>query len=156
MRIIAHRGNIDGPKPELENTPKHLLNALQSGFDIEVDVWGIEGEYQMELWVGHDEPTWRMKDHFGHYDYLGDNRIWYHCKNIEAMVVCDEQGHGRTNFFFHNTDDMTLTSRGQFWTYPNKPLLSANSICVMPERNNQEVPKFIYGVCTDFAMKYIK
>lgn len=151
MKIIAHRGNLDGPNPELENTPDHIFNAMNHNFNVEVDVWGIDNE----LWLGHDKPLHKMGDSFGHYDYLGDSTIWYHCKNIEAVIICDEQGHGGTNFFFHDSDDMTLTSGGYFWTYPNKPLLSRRSICVMPELNNQDVPKHIYGVCTDFPMKYI-
>lgn len=156
MRLIAHRGNMEGPNPELENSPDYIFKAMDHGFDVEIDVWGVKGEFQDELWLGHDGPTHRMKDYFGHFDYLGDSRIWYHCKNIEAVVICNEQGHGGTNFFFHDSDDMTLTSRGQFWTYPNKPLLSNNSICVMPELNNQEVPEYIFGVCSDFVMKYVK
>jgi len=150
MRFIAHRGNVDGVNPELENTPAYLLSAMNSDFDIEVDVWGIDSM----LWLGHDKPLTKMKDNFGHFDYLGSNHIWYHCKNIEAVVICDEQGHGGTNFFFHDSDDMTLTSRGQFWTYPNKPLLSTNSICVLPELTDQEVPNFIYGICSDNIRLY--
>jgi len=151
MKLIAHRGNIDGPNLKMENKPEYLLDALSKGYDIETDVWGKNGE----LWVGHDEPIYKIKEFFGHFDYLGDGRIWYHCKNIEALIICEREGVGRTNFFFHDSDDFTLTSNGHIWTFPGKPLLSKKSISVLPERTDEEVPKNIYGICSDFIGLYI-
>ena len=37
--LIAHRGNTRGPKPEKENQPEYILQAIQEGFDVEIDVW---------------------------------------------------------------------------------------------------------------------
>ena len=39
MKLIAHRGNIDGPNPERENSPEYIEEALKAGYDVEVDVW---------------------------------------------------------------------------------------------------------------------
>ena len=154
MRLISHRGNLNGPNPERENHPDYIQDALWQRYDVEVDVWGIEGEYQMELWLGHDEPLYRVRDYWD-WDYLGNSRIWYHCKNLEALIVCDEQGHGGTNFFWHQEDDFTITSGGHFWTYPGKQLLSNKSICVLPENSDQEIPKHIYGICSDYIKNYL-
>ncbi len=35
MRIISHRGNIEGPIPEKENCPEYINSALAQGFDVE-------------------------------------------------------------------------------------------------------------------------
>jgi hypothetical protein len=37
--LYAHRGNLFGPKPELENTPDYIDQAIKFGFKVEVDVW---------------------------------------------------------------------------------------------------------------------
>ena len=36
---IAHRGNTRGPNPEKENQPEYILQAINEGFDVEIDVW---------------------------------------------------------------------------------------------------------------------
>ena len=37
MKLIAHRGNIDGPSDE-QNSPDYIDNALSLGYDAEIDV----------------------------------------------------------------------------------------------------------------------
>ena len=54
MKIIAHRGNLNGPDPETENTPNQILKAIDAGFEVEVDMW-FHG--QNRLMLGHDRPT---------------------------------------------------------------------------------------------------
>ena len=56
--------------------------------------------------------------------------------------------------FWHQEDDVTLTSRGFIWTYPGKPLTS-KSICVKPEKNF-EIPKKVLGICADNVVTYRK
>ena len=92
---------------------------------------------------------------FSYFDYLGDNRIWYHCKNLESITIFNKQYGSTTNFFWHQKDDFTLTSNGQIWTYPNKPL-TKNSICVLPEIGNytEEELKCCYGICSDNIVEY--
>ena len=57
------------------------------------------------------------------------------------------------NYFYHQTDDVTITSSGFFWTYPGKEL-TQNSIAVMPEKEKFENINIAYGICTDFVSKY--
>ena len=54
MKIISHRGNLDGPIFEKENHPDYILNAIDAGFDVEIDLWKIE----TKLFLGHDEPKY--------------------------------------------------------------------------------------------------
>ena len=50
MRLISHRGNINGRIRELENLPDYIDAAINLGYDVEVDLW-LEGE---KFYLGHD------------------------------------------------------------------------------------------------------
>ena len=41
MKIISHRGNLNGPNKNLENRLDTIEKAIQLGFDVEVDIWLI-------------------------------------------------------------------------------------------------------------------
>ena len=51
MILIAHRGNFSGPNPERENTIEYIQEALDLGYEVEIDIWG-----RSQLWLGHDKP----------------------------------------------------------------------------------------------------
>jgi hypothetical protein len=63
MIYISHRGNIDGKNPQLENKPSYIDHAISLGYDVEIDIWMIDGF----LFLGHDAPqygitqNWRCK-----------------------------------------------------------------------------------------------
>ena len=152
-KIIAHRGNIRGPNPSQENKPSFIDAAIEKGFDVEVDIWLID-----DLWfLGHDEPEYRIDKRFLKHrsDFL-----WCHAKNINALT---ELLNNKMHCFFHESDLVTLTSKGFIWTYPGAELTS-NSVCLMPENFSIELEKHFpnhkydfkqcYGICTDFPLKY--
>ena len=56
MKYIAHRGNLNGPNRLLENKPDYLNVALSLGYDVEVDVWFIDGKF----FLGHDRPDYEI------------------------------------------------------------------------------------------------
>lgn len=149
MKLIAHRGNINGPNEELENNPKQILNTLLLGYDCEIDVHLIN----KELWLGHDEPQYKINLNF-----LLDNKdkLWLHCKNLEALNYLIN--FKELNIFWHNNDEYTITSRGYIWSYIGMKTTS-KIICVMPElQNNKKYENFIfndidcYGICTDYCL----
>ena len=149
MKLIAHRGNINGPNKEHENKPEYLINALNEGYYIELDLWYVDNN----LYLGHDEPQYKIK-----YSFLLENKdkMYVHCKNIQALhyILCKNDD---IECFFHDLDECVLTSKGNIWTFPGK-LLTDKSICVMPERvkdNNYNLNNCI-GICTDYVSKYIK
>jgi hypothetical protein len=78
MKLIAHRGNVYGPNPELENQPQYILNALSLDYDCEIDVRYINGIY----FLGHDNPDYEIG-----LDFLlkFSHKLWIHCKNFEAF-----------------------------------------------------------------------
>lgn len=45
MKIISHRGNLNGPSPKTENTPEQIDFALKKGFDVEIDLWKINDKF---------------------------------------------------------------------------------------------------------------
>jgi hypothetical protein len=60
-----------------------------------------------------------------------------------------------SKYFWHQNDDITLTSNGYLWTYPGKKLTD-KSIVVLPEFNfyNKKDLKKCYGICSDFILNY--
>ena len=60
MILIAHRGNISGPNPEMENRPEYVKKAIDLGYNVEVDVWYENNQ----LFLGHDGPQYKIKDDF--------------------------------------------------------------------------------------------
>ena len=146
MKLIAHRGNLSGPDPDNENRPSYIQKALGMGIDVEIDVWWSEEENVPYL--GHDEPQYRIPVCF-----LYEPGMWVHCKNILALERCKDLCLPNP-YFWHQEDDVTLTSNGLLWTYPCKPL-TKYSIAVMPERCACDPPNIetAYGICTDYVLE---
>jgi len=138
--LIAHRGNTNGSNSSSENEPSHVVGALQRGFDVEIDVRLIQGQW----FLGHDFPQYPVK-----FDFLKKNGLWCHAKNLEALKGMLEED---IHCFWHQNDDYTLTSRGYIWAYPNKQV-GKKTICLMPEQTGQN-PAGGYGVCSDFVERY--
>jgi hypothetical protein len=85
MILISHRGNIAGRIPEAENRPAYIQDTLVLGYDVEIDVWYIDGL----IYLGHDKPQYGID-----FRWIQDrfNRLWIHCKNVEAVVYFKECG----------------------------------------------------------------
>ncbi len=154
MKLIAHRGNIKGPDISRENSPEYVEEALSAGYNVEIDI--RYNPYDKKLYLGHDEPQYPI-DWF----WLGKYKdfLWIHCKNLEALYEFS-YGTSGFNYFWHQEDDFTLTSRNYIWTYPGKSY-TPKSVIVMPE-NNLNVNKFdqllvygCYGICSDYV-EYIR
>jgi hypothetical protein len=142
-RYISHRGNIDGKNPSMENHPSYIDKAIELGYAVEIDIWMVEGV----LLLGHDEPQYGITQNWLNERY---EHLWLHCKNIEAMEWFSAIG--RFNFFWHETDTVTLTSNGYMWAYPGKQPI-VDSIAVMPEIHNDST-FLCLGICSDVIKKY--
>jgi hypothetical protein len=118
--LISHRGNINGKNIDLENSPDYIMSAIKKGYDVEIDVWHVDG-------------------------------LWCHAKNMESLSNMISIG---AHCFWHQSDDVTLTSKGFLWTYPGKKLLG-NSICVLPELFEHDRIDCA-GICSDFIERYEK
>lgn len=144
MRFIAHRGNLAGPCPDLENRPEYIINALRSGFDCECDVWVRDGE----VWLGHDAPQYKLEDPC---NFLNMKDLWVHAKNIEALCML-KNNYPNVNYFWHDKDAYTLTSKGYVWAYPGS-VLTPDTVCVMPgDLYTPEEKAIALGVCSDYVV----
>jgi hypothetical protein len=137
MKYISHRGNLNGRIPQYENKPEYIESAIKKGFDVEVDLRFINGKF----YLGHDLPENEIN-----LKWLNKNskNLWVHCKDLDTLYFLTNKN-SKLNYFWHQNDDFTLTSKNYIWTYPNKPL-TTNSICVLPEtftfNKNANIPEW--------------
>ncbi len=149
MKLIAHRGLINGPDPKIENHPDQIQLALAEGFDAEVDVWYSRDTGFM---LGHDNPTYPVN-----LEWLDQTGLWIHAKNLDALALLSSN----RNVFWHENDEHTLTSKGYVWSSPGKGTASANGIQVMPEhcmsRHSIDFTDIVlqpcYGICSDYVQQ---
>ena len=159
MRIISHRGNLNGIDRALENHPRHiagLINQPEMAIDVEVDLW----YWNDKFYLGHDEPQNFIKQ-----QWIEDHKynLWIHCKNSEALAMM--LNHKDVNCFWHQQDDYTITSKNWVWCYPDKqppghensfPWIERHyllSVGVLPELNNTNIDNFT-TICTDQWIHY--
>jgi len=145
MKIISHRGNLDGPNLSVENSPQQIEKCLKLGFECEIDLRTREGK----LFLGHDicqyeiELAWLLRN---------SSALWIHCKDSESLSLLNRLDE-RLNFFWHESDKHTITSKGLIWNYPGGPITN-DSIAVLPEEwwdSKSHIPlKESFGICTDF------
>ena len=148
LKLISHRGNIDGKSDRFENNPNYIDDALDMGFDAELDL----RYYQNTFWLGHDSPEYEVN-----LIWLTDRKeyLWIHCKDLITISKLRElqiNNKINLNYFFHDTDDCTITSKGDLWVYPGKQPIK-NSISVMPELYNDDV-SLCKGICSDSIIKW--
>lgn len=126
----------------MENTPVYIREAVDQGYEVEIDVWG---DTKGGLYLGHDGP-----EHQTTVDFLSDGPYIIHAKNDLAIEPLQYYS---LHWFWHNTDDYTLTSHGLVWAYPDKKPAGINCIAVLPEIHNTPTEGFV-GICSDFIEEY--
>lgn len=122
------------------------MEALAMGFDVEIDVWYTDSK----LWLGHDKPQYEVT-----LQWINEReeKLWIHCKNIQAIEFFNWFRHdNKLNCFWHETDTVTLTSRGYIWAYPGTQPIE-NSITVLPEIHKEDIRQSL-GICSDFIKVY--
>ena len=104
-----------------------------------------------KLYLGHDQGELLISKK----DLLKyKNNLWIHCKNLEAISYFNKTDLD-LNYFWHDKDAYTLTSKGYIWAFPGEKL-SNECICVMPElkKSINEIKSIkeisIAGICTDY------
>ena len=125
--IIAHRCNLEG-KSDNENTLSGIINCINQGFSVEIDVRYIDGKY----YLGHDFPQEEISLFL--MSSLCD-RLFIHCKNIEALQQL--RAYAELNIFGHSEDEFVITSRGD--VFCSVGTVHDRTICVMPELSNKPI-----------------
>jgi hypothetical protein len=161
MKNIAHRGNATGPKPELENSPAYILDALYL-YEVEVDAWYISriSKYKhlnLTRWgwyLGHDEPTYWVPESF-----LEMDKLWIHIKNLEGMRELAGRKHNFKNYFWHENDQCARTSAGYLWTcdynswsegYITRGILMKDDL-YCEDIVDLGQAKYFEGICSDYV-----
>ena len=141
MKIISHRGNLEGRIPEDENNPDYIHEAIESGVDVEIDLW----LYENGFYLGHDEPQYQIDLNF-----LKNERLWVHAKSMKTAEFLYKQP--LIHWFWHETDKMTLTSKGYIWCFPGYSCKD----CIIVDKNGRtpSCSDDIWGVCTDNPYKW--
>ena len=140
MKLISHRGNINHVDTNRENTKLYIQEAINLGYDVEIDIWKTD-----VLYLGHDEPT-----HPIDLKWLTDreNNLWIHCKNLEALTELIETN---LRVFYHQNEDYTIISDKHIWAHN---LSNINNKCIIPLLSKNEIqnwkPTEVYGVCSDY------
>jgi hypothetical protein len=138
MKLISHRGNLYGPNPNEENNPQYIIDTLELGYDVEIDVWYIDNKF----YLGHDYAKYEIDIKF-----LLNEKLWCHSKNLDAL---NEMLNNGIRCFWHQNDDFTLTSDGFIWTYPNKETtIKSIIVCLDDTLPNNLNKNNIYGICGD-------
>jgi hypothetical protein len=142
MILISHRGNINGRIIDAENRPDYIEDTIRLGYDVEIDMWWIDGR----IYLGHDKPQYEVSE-----EWLSEriDKLWVHCKNIELLNWIKST---TLHYFWHETDTITLTSKEYIWAYPGKQPIK-NSIAVMPEIHEEDITQCL-GICSDYIEYY--
>lgn len=145
MKIISHRGNLKGIVSNKENRPSYIDCAIGCGYEVEIDIRYINGEF----WLGHDTSDYKITKEW----IL--NRIedlWYHCKNLDAAIELKKLN-PNIKYFCHSQDPYIITSTNHFWVHDLNLKLDEN--CIIPLLDEESVLKFndkiVYAVCTDYV-----
>jgi len=153
MIWIAHRGLYNGPSPATENSPMQIRQALDLGYEVEIDVRWVGGKF----YLGHDSAQYDIHDMF-----LQNTRLWCHAKTIETLLKL--MSNGCTKVLTHDKDDCAIAfdsgnTDKWIWTYPDsKHPLTNRSIAVMPENTawTKEQLEVCAGICSDYVAEYQK
>ena len=114
MKLIAHKGNTDGPNPETENHPEQVEKCIEAGYDVEIDLWY---DQDGKLWLGHQKPqyevTWwwlagKSDSIFGY--TVKTFQLFMNLLLIQVDIIIS----------WHQGDDYALTSKHIIWAYPGK------------------------------------
>jgi hypothetical protein len=142
--FIAHRGNLSGPNPLRENQPGYIQEALDLGFNVEIDAWLIHDTF----YLGHDKPEYIVP-----IDFFLNSNLWVHCKNLAALdeLILEPD----VNCFSHTNDDYVLSSKCYIMCFPHKRTnLTQNCIAILPERVPGWNLNKAAGIISDYILSF--
>lgn len=140
MKLISHRGNLDGQDKQRENKLWAIEDCINKGYDVEIDLWVDNNT----LYLGHDTPETKITENILK---KYKRNLWIHAKNFNSMNYLLSTD---LNWFWHETDKMTLTSKGIPWCYPNNWIEKGITVVL----NKIQIPDYIFGICTDHIIYY--
>lgn len=150
MIFISHRGNLNGPS-DLENHPDQIEKCVRQNLECEIDLWSVDGEF----YLGHDRPQYKVV-----FEWLVslEKKLWVHCKNPESLQSLSLSNNHSLNYFWHQSDNYTITSKKNIWVFPGQDLIPG-SIAVLPEiwklgKSTSQI-NIAFGICTDYVKTFM-
>lgn len=154
MKFIAHRGNMNGPNPAMENKPEYIQQALDAGYDVEVDVWCISSGKSYDIFLGHDGPQYGIKRFF-----LQNARLWCHCKDTFTYNVLSKFSNIKCFYQDHNDKNSAkISSTSLQWGHSENPWFTKDYVNVHIDNinslNKEFSPKYYnsFAICSDYVM----
>jgi hypothetical protein len=142
MIRIAHRGNYNGKNILRENTKSYIEEAIEAGYDVEVDAWLIGHSWHL----GHDFPGETVP-----LSFFERANIWTHAKNLIGYVSL--YNNPKVHTFWHDKDDFVYTNKGIKWAHAG--IVTYDGVVVMPELS-EKITKMLQsgefeplGICSD-------
>ena len=147
MKLISHRGNINGSQPNKENSPDYIDEAIESGYNVEIDMW-LQND---NLFLGHDAPEWQIDPQFLKSNYA---QLWIHCKNDAAFFYL--RRFEILNIFYHAKEDFATTSKNIIMVSPYTTTNYRRGILMMPELSQYTVDEILQfdGIISDNIKYY--
>ena len=147
MILISHRGNVDSIQSERENTKEYILEAIERGFYVEIDVWMKNGS----LFLGHDNPENEVS-----VDWLNrfGNKLFIHSKNYSAFCYFMYENSVSIPTFYHTIEDHVIIGNTNLvWSHNLKECNERSIIPLLDKESIKEINKYsnVYGVCSDFV-----
>lgn len=143
MKLISHRGNYNGIRPERENKPSYIDTTLSMGYDVEVDIRFIEGDF----YLGHDTPDTKINEEW---ILNRKEKIWFHCKDLYSAQQFKKMN-SDIKYFCHSNDDFILTSTNHIWVHNLN--LNLDDSCIIPLLDEKSAKSYdnqlVYAICTD-------
>ena len=145
MIFISHRGNIDHVDREQENQKHYIQEAIDLGYDVEIDV---RKKLNGSLWLGHDYCEYPVE-----LEWLSErrNNLWIHAKNYRALSELIDTD---LRIFYHLAEAHTVIANTHvIWSHN---LVEANEKSIIP-LIDEDLLNFLdgtqkyFGICSDFV-----
>lgn len=168
MRIISHRGNLNGPEPTFENTFLMIdfIREIYPNFWIECDLWRqkYDGWY-----LGHDEDRLtKIQDLSA---FLDKGNLLIHVKSDAysyfAMkeTIWTKQVNRNIDAFAHDKDPYVTTVFNQIIIHPDHVKgMGGGFLAMLPEKtidlDDEKTARYelsgYQAICTDYPLKVAK
>lgn len=147
MILISHRGNVDNIQPKRENTKEYILEAIERGFYVEIDIWMKNGS----LFLGHDSAENEVS-----VDWLNkfSDKLFIHSKNYSAFCYFMYENDISIPTFYHTIEDHVVIGNTKLvWSHNLKECNERSIIPLLDKESIKQINKYsnVYGVCSDFV-----
>jgi|688.fasta_scaffold905795_2 hypothetical protein len=145
MLLIAHRGNVNGADPNKENRLSYLEDAINKGYQVELDVRMSRNQ----IYTGHDKPLDLIPNHWL---VKFKKKLWIHCKDVKSLNYFANLN--QYNYFWHDNDAFTITSKGFILSHVNNKIKELSGKFVKINFENKKINGKIIGIMSDYLLKY--